>query len=133
MKTIVTIFGPTGLPVESVLVEEGERRVVQVRATHLVSAGQTMEISVGANPVPLGKRTIGEVIADIRQHYRDEPTHGYNCICMDQRIREVRQLFRDGFADRPAGDKISREDYKSMTSLRYVFDTALNSMNLHVR
>jgi lipoate synthase len=33
------------------------------------------------------------MIEEIKQHYKDNPTHGTNCVCMDQYAREIRNAF----------------------------------------
>lgn len=36
------------------------------------------------------RRTLKEILDDVVRHGRNYPTHGANCICMDEYIREVR-------------------------------------------
>ena len=35
-----------------------------------------------------------EISEWIDQHYRDNPSHGAGCACLDQMIREIRELLR---------------------------------------
>jgi hypothetical protein len=35
-------------------------------------------------------RVLGEVFDEILQHFKDNPTHGHNCSCLDPIIREIR-------------------------------------------
>lgn len=39
-------------------------------------------------------RSLEEIVKDLTDHERDNPTHGVSCVCMDKYIREVRnQVF----------------------------------------
>lgn len=45
-RFVVAVFNPDGLPAESVVLAPGECREVTVTTSHLVSAGQTLKVSV---------------------------------------------------------------------------------------
>lgn len=124
MKTQVMVFDQDGLPAESVIVEAGEKRVVTVTSPYLVSAGQKFQVSVAARPI--APRGLLDIIGEIRLHVQASPTHGYNCICMDNLIREVRGMVREGVTT--AGSrkrKIVDEDGNVAERVRYILLTAL--------
>lgn len=122
MKTQVTVFDQDGLPAQSVIVEAGENRAIELVSQYLISAGQKYSISVGARP--LAPRGLAEICSDIRMHVQASPTHGYNCICMDNLIREMRGMIREHTVT--AGPHShAPEDNMVGVRLRYVLETAL--------
>ncbi len=36
-------------------------------------------------------RTLVDILQDVDDHYRDNPTHGMGCACVDQYVAEVRR------------------------------------------
>ena len=119
MRLLVTVYGPDGIPAESRICEPGEPLSFHVPSPYLISAGQPIDIGVSvfdadavvANStflddathfnlidVPVvwdvsftpSRRLLSDILADVVRHGEEHPTHGINCICMDEYSREVR-------------------------------------------
>lgn len=56
-------------------------------------------------------RSLEEILSDVVQHGKDNPNHGFNCTCMDQFIREVRDQVKSVIADTPGRDPFNRVYY----------------------
>lgn len=54
----------------------------------------------------------------LREHQAANPSHGYNCACLDELIRQVRNAARELHAPGPEG-------WGTLNRLRYVLDAAL--------
>lgn len=116
MRALVTVFGTDGLPVEPMLVREGEYKSVTIKSTYLVSAGQRIVIGLTVHdPIKAtssklldGRRAAGVVIPRVWDqsyipterplstileavvsHGDVFPGHGTDCVCMDDFIREL--------------------------------------------
>ncbi len=94
MRIIVTIGIPSahgaGYP-QAVRHElmPGVVQTINFTSPYLVSAGQTFEVHVQADILDK-PRTLADVLQDVVRHGLDNPTHGFNCACLDKFIREVR-------------------------------------------
>jgi hypothetical protein len=67
-------------------------------------------------------RSLTEILRDVAGH---NPKHGYNCVCMDELIREVRVHAMSVIPDKSAGreaqyDVSARVRYVVMTAVKYL-------------
>lgn len=69
---------------------------------------------------------IEEVRDEIIQHFKDNPTHGYNCACLDEQLRKVKQAMR---VSEYWGHEEDAATDKAMNAVEYVFYSAAKGVH----
>lgn len=160
-RIMVTVYDSTGAPAESVVVRRGEKpRVIRIYSPYLTSAGQAIEFSVSADlydEVSVGwslvdarhlgvvptnswaypwrgiptERTLRHILTEAANHSKDHPGHGYNCVCMDELIREVRAhvmaSIPDGGPERWVSSLEWEKDFDRRCRVKHVLRAAINN------
>lgn len=79
-----------------------------------------------------------EVVEEIYQHVKDNPSHGVGCVCMDEYICKIRAMFTipelepPGLSRDPNGNELTKyfesPENKAAYQVRRVLSIALNSL-----
>lgn len=123
-RIIVNLHNASGVLESRNSILEGTVHGVTLRSTHLVSAGQSFSFAISATVQPAPEpgshwvdargvvdieqdwqptwdydtipshRTLSEILAEAVKHGVDYPTHGSDCSCQDNLVREIRQHVR---------------------------------------
>lgn len=77
--------------------EIGQVQDITLISPFLVSKGQAFPVSVKVETEKTkgDARSLTSILRDVAQHSLDYATHGPNCACMDEFVREVRAQVED--------------------------------------
>lgn len=74
--------------------------------------------SMAYEPPGPADRSLVDVLNAVKVHHNDNPTHGTNCACMDQFVRQVRAMVREANPQHRAYANGTRSEHEADLDIR---------------